>query len=148
MHVYRLLGFWVFALCLANHSVCCAQEVAPYCKSTIYSDNSFTDVADSFSIYDEVYLRVHCDALPKGTHKITTQWMDASGRLQSERGHTFEIVFPRGHSASFKFKQMPQGSIKRMTSGDDFEDHQYGLWSVLTFINNEEIGRNHFTINN
>ena len=148
MESYRLILILLFINCLTNYSVCLAQEVASYCKSTVYSDNSFTQIADSFSIYDEVYLRVRCEVLPKGTHIISTQWIDEHGRLQSERGQTFEIGFPRGHSASFKFKQMPQGSIKRMTSGDDFEDHQYGRWSVLTFINNEEIGRNHFTINN
>ena len=148
MNIYRIVGIGLSAFYLTSYSVSFAQEVAPYCTSTIYSDNSFTQITDNFSIYDEVYLRVYCKALPKGTYKISTQWMDENGRLQSERGQTFEIGFPRGHSASFKFKQMPQGSINRMTSGDDFEDHQYGRWSVLTFINNEEIGRNHFTIKN
>ena len=148
MGSYRLILLLLSIACLTYNSFCLAQEIAPYCNSTVYSDTYFTQIADSFSIYDEVYLRVRCKALPKGTHKISTQWIDENGRLQSERGQTFEIAFPRGHSATFKFKQMPQGSIRRMTSGDDFEDHQYGRWSVLTFINNEEIGRNHFTIDN
>lgn len=136
----------LFLICLTYSSVCQARSLASHCKSAIYSDTSFSQPADQFNIYDEVYLRINCEALPKGTHKISTQWMDEQGRLQSERVHTVKIGFPRGHSATFKFKQLPQGSIKRMTSGDDFEDHQYGRWSVLIFINNEEIGRTFFTI--
>ena len=146
MNICRTIGLALFAIHIASCGVCGAQEVAPYCTSTIYSDTSFSQPADRFNIHDEVYLRVYCEALPKGTHKISTQWMDERGSLQSERVHTFKIGFPRGHSASFRFKQLPQGSIKRMTSGADFEDHQYGRWSVLTFINNEEIGRNYFSI--
>ena len=146
MKISTMLIGVLFALCLANNKIVYARSLAPSCKSAIYSDTSFSQPADQFNIHDEIYLRVYCEVLPKGTHKISTQWIDERGRLQSERVHTVEIGFPRGHSVSFKFKQLPQGSIKRMTSGDDFEDHQYGRWSVLTFINNEEIGRKFFTI--
>ena len=134
----------VISLCMST--LCSSKDLASLCTASIYSDNTLTQRAERFSIYDEVYLRVYCKALPKGTYKISTQWMDERGRLQSERVHTAGIGFPRGHSASFKFKQMPQGSVQRMTSGKDFEEYQFGRWSVLTYINNEEIGRNYFTI--
>ena len=131
-------------LSFATHSL--GKSLSDFCIASIYSDKALSQLADQFSVYDDVYLRVSCEALPRGSFKISTQWMDEQGRLQAERVHTVEIEFPRGHSASFKFKQMPQGTMKRVTSGQDFEEYQYGRWSVLTFINTDIIGRNFFTI--
>lgn len=145
MYISSVFTAFMIVLCLTVNN-CYSRALASNCSANTYSDNSFTQAADKFSIYDEVFLRVQCEALPIGEHIISTQWMDEKGRLQSERIHTVEIGFPRGHSASFRFKQMPQGSIKRMASGEDFENFQYGQWSVLTFVNNEEISRIFFTI--
>ena len=84
--------------------------------------------------------------LTADSYVINTQWMDEKGKLQAEREHKALVGFPRPYAAVFKFKQMPVGSLKKMSSGDDFEVYQYGTWSVLTFINGEEIDRNYFTI--
>ena len=136
--------FHCITLCLVTHSH--GKSLSDFCIASIYSDKALSQLADQFSVYDDVFLRVSCEALPRGSFQISTQWIDEQGRLQAERAHTVEIEFPRGHSVSFKFKQMPQGSIKRVISGQDFEDYQYGRWSVLTFINTDKIGRNFFTI--
>ncbi|MDB4516353.1 hypothetical protein N9089_01995, partial [Crocinitomicaceae bacterium] len=101
---------------------------------------------EQISIYERVYLLVHCESLPEGSYTISTQWMDEEGKLHTERPHSFQVASQQDHSAAFKFKQMPMGMMKTMSSGKDFEEHQYGKWSVLTFINSDEINRDYFTI--
>lgn len=131
---------------LICHTSISAVTLSDRCQSALFSDESLTEETEQLSIYSRLFLKVHCGLLPKGSYVITTQWLDEIGRLQAERAHKFKIGFPRYHTAKFKFKQMPKGTIRRMMSGNDFEKHQYGKWSVLTFINNEEIDRKYFTI--
>ena len=146
MKISGLLLFLIPILVLATGEPCCADAISSRCKSSTYKDNNFTQMVNNFAIYEKVYLYVYCEVLPKGSYAINTQWMDRNGMLQSERAQEFRVEFPRGHSAAFKFKQMPKGTLRQMMSGDDFDDFQYGRWSVLVFINNEKIDRNYFTI--
>ena len=121
-------------------------EMNELCDTALYADQSLNNRIDQFSVYDTVFLEVHCQVLTRDSYTISTQWMDETGNLQAERTHDFLLGFPRPYSAVFKFKQMPKGSLRRMSTGDDFEEHQYGKWSVLSFINGEEIDRSFFTI--
>ena len=116
------------------------------CQTGMFTDEAFDKQIDRISIYERVYLLVHCESLPKGSYTINTQWMDEDGKLQNERPHSFQVVSEQNYSAAFKFKQMPMSMMNTMASGKDFEEHQYGKWSVLTFINSDEINRNYFTI--
>lgn len=131
---------------VSNHYSCRADSLISACNAAIYSDHKLSQKSDKFSIHETVYLHIVCGVLPEGSYTINTQWMDESGALQSERAHNFQIDFPRSHSIAFKFKQLPKGSLKRLLASDDFEDFQYGRWSVLAFINNSEIGQSYFTI--
>lgn len=146
MKISCLLSFLPFLLGLADSMPCCAEALSSSCKASLYSDNNFTQQSSKLSVYESVYLHVICGVLPKGSYTINTQWMDENGMLQSERAQNFQVRFPRGHSATFKFKQMPKGTWNRMFSSDDFDKNQYGRWSVLVFINDEKIDRNYFTI--
>ena len=67
--------------------------------------------------------------------------MDEQGRLQAELIHTVEIELSRGHSASFKFKQMAQGSIKRVSWARILKtiNTDGGLFSLLS-IQTKEAG--------
>ena len=124
----------------------CAELLSSRCTIAMYTNTLFQEPVNSFSIYQKAYLRVFCNVLPVGSYNITTQWIDGEGGLQAEHAQEFEINFPRYHASTFKFKQMPKGMVNRLFSGKDFEEHQFGRWSVLTFINNEQIGRKYFTI--
>ena len=133
----------VLHLCgVEAHSV----EMAELCRTDLFADRELSTRIDQFSVYDTVFLEVHCEVLIRDTYVISTQWMDETGNLQAERNHKFMLGFPRPYSAIFKFRQMPKGTLKAMSSGDDFDEHQYGKWSVLSFINGEEIDRTYFTI--
>lgn len=92
-------------------------------------------------------MKVHCEVLLQGEYYINTQWMDEKGMLRAEKEHKFKLGFPRSYSTVFKFKQMQIGSLNRLASGKDFDEYQYGRWSVLIFLNEEEIDRKYFTIN-
>lgn len=131
---------------LCNHDAVRAIKLNEFCQTKLFSDRVLTTQVEQLSIYEKVFLEVRCDVLLKGSYVINTQWMDEKGKLHAERGHEFLLGFPRPYSAVFKFKQMPVGSLKKVSSGDDFEAHQYGKWSVLSFINGEEIDRTYFTI--
>jgi hypothetical protein len=121
-------------------------EMNELCETTLFADQGLSTRIDQFSVYDTVFLEVSCEVLIRDSYVISTQWMDETGNLQTEHTHDFLLGFPRPYSAVFKFKQMPKGSLKSMSTGDDFEEHQYGKWSVLSFINGEEIDRTFFTI--
>ena len=116
------------------------------CQSTLFSDKSLTRETEQLNIYERLFLKIDCELLAGGEYIINTQWMDEQGELRSERAHQFQLGFPRSYSAVFKFKQMPTGSLNRLASGNDFDGFQYGRWSVLVFINGEEIDRKYFTI--
>ena len=148
MKISGLLSFLPILFILTDSAPCCADSPSSSCKASIYANNTLTQQADKFSVYETLYLKVTCGVLPKGSYIVNTQWIDENGTLQSERAQNFQVGFPRGHSAAFKFKQMPKGTLKRMLSSDDFDEFQYGRWSVLVFINNEKISRNYFTITN
>ena len=143
-----ILFLWLVWSVFIGSSPCSAESLASSCNSTIYSDSKLSQKTDTVSIYETVFLHIVCGVLPIGSYTISTQWMDEEGTLQSERTHNFQVEFPRSHSVGFKFKQLPKGSLKRMLASDDFEDFQYGRWSVLAFLNNEEIGQSYFTITN
>lgn len=123
-----------------------AVTLSRYCASDLFSDESLRQKTEQLSINERLFLKVHCEALIQGEYIINTQWMDERGMLRSEREHTFKLGLPRSYSAIFKFKQMPMGSLNRLASGKDFDEYQYGRWSVLIFINGEEIDRKYFTI--
>lgn len=135
----------IFFLLLGHASVS-AVTLSDHCQSALFSDKSLSQETDQLSIYSRLFLRVHCDVLLRGEYIINTQWMDEQGKLRTERQHKLYLGLPRSYSAVFKFKQMPTGSLNRLASGSDFDEHQYGRWSVLTFINGEEIDRKYFTI--
>ena len=139
--VLVLMSFACTGAALANIS-----DIAAQCKAETFADDTFKDQTDQISIYERVYLMIHCRDLAEGSYTINTQWMDEEGTLHTERASKFEVTSQQDYSAAFKFKQMPKGTFKRMSSGQDFEDHQYGRWSVLTYINGEKINRNYFTI--
>lgn len=124
-----------------------AVRLGDSCQSTFFSDETLQQETEELSIYARLYLKVQCELLLQGEYIINTQWMDEQGMLRTEREHKFKLGFPRPYSATFKFKQMPIGSLKSLSSGKDFDDYQYGRWSVLIFLNGEEIERKYFTIN-
>ena len=138
-----LLAFFL----LAGNSSVSAGRLGDHCHSTFFSDESLTQVTEQLSIHDRLFLKVHCEVLFQGEYIINTQWMDEQGMLRTEREHKFKLGFPHAYSAIFKFKQMPMGSLNRLASGKDFDEYQYGRWSVLIFLNGEEIDRKYFTIN-
>lgn len=123
-----------------------AVTLSRHCQSTLFSDEFLTQETAQLSIYARVFLKVYCEALLQGEYTINTQWMDEQGMLRTVREHSFKLGFPRSYSAVFKFKQTPLGSLSRLSSGKDFDEYQYGRWSVLIFINGEEIDRKFFTI--
>ena len=131
---------------LIDHTAAGGAVLSELCETNLFSDQDLTTRVEQLSIFEKAFLEVSCEVLVQGEYVITTQWMDATGKLQAERQHEVLLGFPRPYSAVFKFKQMPKGSLKRMSSGDDFEPYQYGEWSVLSFINGEEIDRSYFTI--
>ena len=142
----RTLLILMVALVLFTCTDALCVEMNELCDTALFADRALSTRIDQFSVYDTVFLEVHCQVLIRDSYTISTQWMDETGNLQAERTHDFLLGFPRPYSAVFKFKQMPKGSLKKMSTGDDFEEHQYGKWSVLSFINGEEIDRTYFTI--
>ena len=137
-----LLAFFL----LGGNSPIGAVTFSHQCQSAFFSDESLTHKTEQLNVYAKLFLKVHCEVLLRGEYIINTQWMDEQGMLRTERKHTFKLGFPRSYSAVFKFKQMPIGSLNRLASGKDFDEYQYGRWSVLIFINGEEIDRKYFTI--
>ena len=131
---------------LVGYAPVSALAVSDHCQSALFTDKSLSQETDQLSIYSRVFWRVHCDVLLRGEYIINTPWMDERGKLRTERHHKFHLGLPRSYSAVFKFKKMPLGSLNRLASGKDFDEHQYGRWSVLTFINGEEIDKKYFII--
>ena len=141
-----LVIFLLVSGTLVGHSDSGGVQLSELCETDLFSDQELTARVDQFSIWDTAFLEVRCKVLVRDSYVINTQWMDETGKLQAEREHKASLGFPRPYSAVFKFRQMPVGSLKKMSAGEDFEAYQYGQWSVLTFINGEEIGRTYFTI--
>jgi hypothetical protein len=137
----------VSLFCLANYSFCFASTLSPHCKSSTFSDNTFTLKANSFSVYEQVYLKIYCEGLSQGEHRINTEWIDNQGGLQRSDSHIFLLKKRQDYSCFFQFKLMPKGSLLRMLSGNDFDDEQYGQWAVLIYVDNHQIGRNEFSLN-
>ena len=121
-------------------------EIGSQCKTETFKDDAFSFQSDQFSIYEKVYLLIQCKGLPEGAYSVYTQWMDEEGRPQTKRVHKFNVASQRDYSVAFKFKQIPKGTLRKLSSGQDFEDYQYGKWSVLTFINDDQVERKYFTI--
>ena len=147
MRIYRALELVIPILCLANFSVCYAGAISPHCESATFSDNTFTKKRDSFSVYEQVFLKIYCTGISKGEHQINTEWIDNEGGLQRSVGHVFQLKKRQDYSCFFQFKLMPKGSLLRMLSGKDFDDEQYGRWTVLIYVDNHQIGRNEFSLN-
>ena len=147
MCIYSVLGLIIPIMCLANYSVCSASTLSPHCEAAIFSDNTFTKKTDAFSVYERVYLKIYCTGIPQGEHQINTEWIDNEGGLQRSDSHAFLLEKRQDYTCYFHFKLMPKGSLLQMLSGKDFDDEQYGQWAVLTYIDNHQIGRNEFSLN-
>jgi hypothetical protein len=147
MCIYRVLGLIIPMLCLSNYSACCASALSPQCEARTFSDNTFTNKAESFSVYEQVYLKIYCKGLSQGEHQINTEWIDNEGGLQRADSHVFHTNKQQDYSCFFQFKLMPKGSLLRMLSGNDFDDEQYGKWTVLIYVDNHQIGKNEFFLN-
>lgn len=146
MKISNVLAVLVHILSLTTYSLCCAKSLASACNSSIYADSKLSLVSEVFSIHEKVYLRINCSQLPMGAYRINTQWIDQNGMLQSERYTNLNVGFLKDYSVVFEFKQLPKGTLKRLLTNHDFDDFQYGQWSVLVFINTERIGRYSFNI--
>ena len=147
MFIYCILGLVVPIIFLTNYSACSSIALSPLCVASTFSDSTFTNKADSFSVYEQVYLKIYCKGLSQGEHQINTEWIDNEGGLQRADSHVFLINKQQDYSCFFQFKLMPKGSLLRMLSGNDFDDEQYGQWTVLIYVDNHQIGRNEFSLN-
>ena len=146
MNICRIIGLALFAMHLLICNFCYANTLSSQCKAYTFIDNTFTQQTDKFNIFQKVYLKIDCTEVPQGSHTISTQWIDSEGGLQSERSHTFAVGVSRKLAAYFSLKHFPKGSLSQMISGSEYEEEQLGQWKVITFINNDQIGVNHFTV--
>ena len=135
-----------FSFLLTKNKPCFSETLSSHCQASTYSDGAFTQKADLFSVSQKVYLKVTCKHLPIGTYTINTQWIDSKGGLQTERGHTFTIDSPKSYSAYFGLTHFPKGTLRQIVSGGEYEDEQYGNWSILTFINGENINKSYLSV--
>lgn len=139
----------VVAVCL--HVLLCfshttaASSDGSSCTAATYGDRSYTKAQDTFSVYGKVYMRLHCQNLGPGDHVISVEWIDAEGGLQRADNHPFSLVLAQDYSCFFTFKLMRKGTLLQMLSGRDFDDAHYGRWSVIAYLDNQEIWRNHFS---
>ena len=141
-----LLALLVFLSVLPGFSLCTAAlAVGSPCVATTYADRSYTKAQDAFSVYGKVYMRIHCQNLGLGDHVISVEWIDTEGGLQRADNHPFSLASPQDYSCFFTFKLMRKGTLLQMLSGKDFDDAQYGRWSVIAYLDNQEISRNQFS---
>ena len=141
-----IISLLLASFALTSTALGSTNGLGSQCRTGMFTDDTFSEQTDLINIHERVFLLVNCKSLPEGSYTISTQWMDEEGKLHTERPHSFKVASQQDYSAAFKFKQMPKGMLKTMSSGQDFEEHQYGKWSVMTFINTDEINRNYFTI--
>ena len=147
MCFFRTLGLAVSLSYLTSYGICFAGAPSSPCKATTFSNNTFTQTADTFNVYEQVYLKIYCKDLSQGEHQISTEWVDNEGGLQRSDTHKFLLTKQQDYTCFFHFKLMPKGSLLRMISGKDFDDEQYGQWAVVTYIDNHQIGRKEFSYN-
>lgn len=147
MNICRIIGLALFAIHLLFCSLCYANTLSPQCKASTFSDNTFTEKADVFSVYEQVYLKIYCKGLSQGEHRISTEWVDNEGGLQRSDSHKFLLKKRQDYTCFFNFKLMPKGTLLQISTGKDFDDAQYGQWFVVTYIDNYQIGRNKFSLN-
>ena len=146
MNICRIIGLALFAMHLLFFSLCYANKISPQCKASTFSDNTFTKNVDAFSVYEEVYLKIYCKGLSQGEHQINTEWIDNEGGLQRSDSHKFLLKKLQDYTCFFRFKLMPKSTLAQMFTGKDFDDEQYGKWAVMTYIDNYQIGRNEFSL--
>ena len=146
MKISRVLAVLVHILSLLIHSLCYANTLSPQCQASTFSDNTFTEKTDEFSVYEQVYLKIYCLGLSQGEHHINTEWIDNEGGLQRSDSHKFILKKRQDYTCFVNFKLMPKGTLLQMSTGKDFNDEQYGQWSVVTYIDNYQIGRNEFSL--
>ncbi len=147
MKIFSVLAVLVHILPLLICSLCHANTLSSQCEASTFSDNTFTKKADVFSVYEQVYLKIYCKGLSQGEHQISTEWIDNEGGLQRSGSHQFLLKKRQDYTCFFNFKLMPKGTLLQMSTGKDFDDAQYGQWSVMTYIDNYQIGRNEFSLN-
>lgn len=125
----------------------CACPVYGFvCSGSMYNNPSFDQRETDFSPYEKIYLIIECTGLQPGDYTMRANWTHRNrGIIRSDK-HSFLAEEGRSQGVFFWFKLSKKGPVSSMLSNQDFHEENFGEWVVETYLNDELILSNDFTI--
>jgi len=127
-------------------SLCTVPVQAFVCSGSLYNNPSFKERTTDFSPYEKIYLIVECTGLESGEYTMHANWTHKQrGVIRSDK-HQFTAEHDRKHGIFFWLKLSKKGPVSSMLTNQDFHEENFGEWVVETYLNDELIVSNEFTI--
>lgn len=116
------------------------------CSGSMYNNPAFDQRETDFSPYEKIYLIIECTGLEPGEYTMHANWTHRNrGIIRSDK-HSFSAEEGRKQGVFFWFKLSRKGPVASMLSNQDFHEENFGAWVVETYLNDELILSNEFTI--
>lgn len=116
------------------------------CSGATYNSTAFDKETSLFSPYDTVYLIVSCSGLVPGKFTMHVNWVhNTRGVVRSDK-HIFVADSSEKRGIYFWFKLNKKGPMASMFTNQDFHEKNFGEWSVETYLDDELVLTNSFSI--
>lgn len=116
------------------------------CIGKTYADSTYLTETKRFSIYNKVFLKVHCTGIERGRYAINTDWVSPAGELIRKESIEFDNDISMNRTFFLWFKLFRKGPLERTFSNEDFESTYYGTWEVVNYFNGVKVANTHFDV--
>ena len=123
------------------------QSYGAECSGATYNTTAFEKEVSQFSPYEKIYLIIECTGITPGEHTMHANWIHKKrGVIRSDK-HSFTALADKNtRGIYFWFKLSKKGPMASMFSNQDFHEENFGEWSVETYLNDELVVTENFTI--
>lgn len=126
--------------------LCCSSVHGFVCSGSMYNSPAFQERVTSFSPFEKVYLIIECSGLKPGEHTMHANWIHQQrGVIRSDK-HSFTAEEDKKQGIFFWFKLSKKGPMASMFSGQDFHEDNFGDWTVESYLDDQLILKQPFTI--
>lgn len=116
------------------------------CSGSMYNKPAFEERVSDFSPYEKIYLIIECTGLEPGDYTMHANWVHQKrGVIRSDK-QSFTAKEDSKHGIFFWMKLSKKGPMASMLSNQDFHEENFGAWVVETYLNDQLILSNEFTI--
>ena len=116
------------------------------CSSRMYVGDSFDKPTRTFTPYDKIYVGVQCKQLMAGNYTVHVNWVHHQQGLVRTDSETFTLAEAAEKTIFFWFKLSRKGGLSSALTNQDFYEGHFGDWTVQSFLNNELVTEEPFTI--